>query len=174
MSRYPASGNSLRTFGFLLKDITRLYARNFERHAAVVHLTIDQCRVLTHLARNEGISQARLADLTDTDPMTLGRILERMEGDGLVERRADPADRRVRTLYLRRTAAPLLREIWRLADAARDEALAGLDRAEKAQLLALMCRMHANLDQLVPGMADRGPGTPNATPLRTRRSASCS
>jgi MarR family transcriptional regulator, transcriptional regulator for hemolysin len=152
---------SLRTFGFLLKDVSRLYSRNFARHAARLHLTLDHCRVLSHLARNEGISQARLADLTDTDPMTLGRLLERMEADGLVERRPDPGDRRARILFLREAAAPILEEIWRLSDLARAEAFAGLAAAEKAQLLALMRRIQSNLDALVPGTADRGRGTPH-------------
>jgi MarR family transcriptional regulator for hemolysin len=154
--------NSLRTFGFLLKDVSRLYSRNFERHAARLQLTLDQCRVLTHLARNEGISQARLADLADADPMTMGRLLERMEADGLIERRPDPDDRRARTLFLRDAAVPLLQEIWHLSDVARAEAFSGLNAGDKGQLLALMQRIHANLDALLPGTADRGRGTPKA------------
>jgi DNA-binding MarR family transcriptional regulator len=165
---------SLRTFGFLLKDISRLYSRNFERHAARFCLTLDQCRVLTHLARNEGISQARLAYLTDTDPMTLGRILERMEGDGLVERRPDPDDRRTRTLFLQSAAAPLLREIWRLSDIARAEAFSGMGVSDKAQLLKLMKHVHANLGALLPGTADLGKGTPQASSSRSRARAGVS
>src|SRR5450759_1266799 len=79
-----------RHFGFLLKDVSRLYSRNFERHATELNLTLAQCKVLSYLQRNEGISQVRLAYLTDTDPMTLVRILDRMERDGLIERRPDP------------------------------------------------------------------------------------
>lgn len=154
--------HSLRTFGFLLRDVTRLYARNFARHAAGLGLTVEQCRVLAHLARNEGVSQARLAELTDTDPMTLGRALERMEADGLLERRPDPADRRARTVHLRAAAAPLLREIWRHAGAVRAEALAGLTAADRRELVRLLRRMRTNLDALVPGLADAGRGTPAA------------
>ncbi|HTD89292.1 MAG TPA: MarR family transcriptional regulator [Burkholderiales bacterium] len=146
--------DSLRNFGFLLKDVLRLYSLNFERHAVGLNLTLAQCRVLCYLQRNEGISQVRLAVLTDTDPMTLVRILDRMEGDGLVERRPDPDDRRARRLFLRASANPMLKEIWRFADRARAESLLGLSGPDRAQLVNLMRRTHSNLDKLIPGAAD--------------------
>jgi MarR family transcriptional regulator for hemolysin len=156
----------LANFGFLLKDISRLYSRNFERHAAEHGLTLEQCRVLGHLSRHEGISQARLAYLTDTDPMTLGRLIRRMEASGLIERRASRGDRRVRTLYLCKPSGPVLRTIWQLRDQALDESLAGIGAREKKQLMGLLNRIHGNLDALLPGMADRGgrkPGTKAGT-----------
>ena len=147
-------------FGFLLKDVSRLYSRNFERHAE--HgLTLDQCRVLGHLSRNEGISQARLAYLVDIDPMTLGRLLARMEASGLIERRSVRGDRRVRALPVQ-AVWPGAREIWRLRDLARDEALAGLGPRQQAQLMAAMHRIHGNLAALLPGIADEGGRAPAA------------
>jgi MarR family transcriptional regulator, transcriptional regulator for hemolysin len=157
---------SLLNFGFLLKDVSRLYSRNFERHAARLELTLHQCRVLSYLSRNQGISQARLAYLTETDPMTLGRLLGRMEARGLLERRPNPDDRRVRTLFLRPSAAPLQRKIWRLSDLALTESLSGISARERAKLMQLMQRIHANLDTLLPGMAERGGG--GRTPSRRR------
>ena len=84
----------LRNFGFLVRDVYRLYVKHFERAAGEIDLTLPQCKVLGHLSRNEGISQARLAELTDTDPMTLVRTLDRMQQDEWIERRPDPEDRR--------------------------------------------------------------------------------
>jgi DNA-binding MarR family transcriptional regulator len=78
----------LRYFGFPLKDISRLHSKNFERHSVTLNLTLAQCKALPYLQRNEGVSQVRLAELADTDPMMLVRILDRMERDGWVERRA--------------------------------------------------------------------------------------
>jgi len=156
---------TLRNFGFLLKDVSRLYSKNFERHAARYDLTLTECRALTHLARNQGASQARLAYLTETDPMTLGRILRRMEASGLVERRPDPEDRRARTLYLRAPAAPLLKSIRRLGNIALAEALGDLAASDKATLMRLMNAIHGRLDALVPGVADRA-GTPRRRKAR--------
>jgi MarR family transcriptional regulator for hemolysin len=77
----------LRYFGFLLKDISRLHSKNFKRHSLILDLTLGQCKVLPHLQRNECVSQVRLAELADADPMTLVRLLDRTERDGWVERR---------------------------------------------------------------------------------------
>jgi MarR family transcriptional regulator, transcriptional regulator for hemolysin len=139
------STERLRNFGFVVKDIARLYGRYFERHAHELNLTLEQCRVLAHLSRNEGISQAQLAELTGTDPMTLVRTLDRMQQDGLVERRPDPTDRRAHRLYVRETAKPLLLRMWRLSDQARGELLSILKPQEREQLLDLLERLQSHL-----------------------------
>src|ERR1700721_393045 len=92
-------------------------------------------KVLALLARHEGISQARLADLTETDPMTLVRTLDRMQQDGLIERRADPADRRAHRLYLLDAARPIVERIWEIAGETRSAALAALSQGEREQLV---------------------------------------
>jgi MarR family transcriptional regulator for hemolysin len=158
----------LRNFGFLLKDVSRLYSLNFARHAAELNLTLAQCKVLCYLQRQEGISQVRLAFLTDTDPMTLVRILDRMEGDGLIERRPDPADRRARCLYLQASAIPVLKEIWRVSDRARAESFSRLSVADRAQLFSLMERLRSNLDALLPGAADTADTMPGQARKRAR------
>jgi MarR family transcriptional regulator, transcriptional regulator for hemolysin len=159
----------IRNFGFLLRDLSRLYALNFERHGAELNLTLAQCRVLCYLQRNEGISQVWLASLTDTDPMTPARILGRMEADGLIERKPDPADRRARRLFLRQPALPVLERIWRVSDRARAISLSGLSAGERTQLMDLMQRLHANLQSLLPDAAPapRSPVKP-ARPAKGR------
>jgi MarR family transcriptional regulator for hemolysin len=161
----------LRNFGFLLKDISRLYSLNFERHATDLNMTLAQCKVLSYLQRNEGISQVRLAYLSDTDPMTLGRILDRMEGDGLIERRPDPADRRARRLFLQASALPVLQEIWRHSDRARTKALSGLSVADRAHLMNLLQRIYSNLDTLIPDAADATGAAPRQARKRTQMHA---
>jgi DNA-binding MarR family transcriptional regulator len=155
----------LRHFGFLFRDVARLYTLNFQRHAGTLNLTLVQCKVLSYLQRNEGISQVRLAYLTDTDPMTLMRILERMEGEGLIERRPDTADRRARRLFLRPSALPVLDEIWRISDCARAESLSGLSASDRAQLFDLMQRVYSNLDTLLP----EAPETPGPAPRQSEK-----
>jgi MarR family transcriptional regulator, transcriptional regulator for hemolysin len=142
------AADRLRNFGFLVKDVYRLYAKHFERHARETGLTLSQCKVLGHLARNEGISQARLAELTDTDPMTLVRTLDRMQQDEWIERRPDPEDRRAHRLYLREAARPIMIRMWKLADQARQEALQPLTPAEREQLVTLLERVQGALLQL--------------------------
>jgi MarR family transcriptional regulator, transcriptional regulator for hemolysin len=136
--------------GFLLKDVSRLYGRRFEERAHRLHLTLLQCKALAYLSKNEGVSQKRLAELMDADPMTLVRILDRMEADGCVQRRSDPQDRRARSLVLTDKAKPLLDQIWRLAAETRVEVLEGLSNAERTTLMELLERLHRNLLGLKP------------------------
>jgi DNA-binding MarR family transcriptional regulator len=140
----------LRTIGFLLKDVTRLFTRRFEERAQDLSLTLAQCKALSYLERHEGVSQKRLAELTELDPMSLVRILDRMEADGWVERRPDPQDRRARTLYLTVQARPLLERIAMVASETRAEALTGLAEDEREQLTRLLARVHENLSSLKP------------------------
>ncbi len=135
----------LRNFGFLLKDVSRRYVLRFEQRAREFSLTLPQCKVLARLENNEGVSQARLAELTEIEPMTMVRLLDRMEAEGLLERRADPADRRARSLYLTSRAKPLLEQIWQLSELTRAEVFAGIGRAERELLISLLERMHANV-----------------------------
>lgn len=140
--------DSLQNFGFLIRDVSRLSAKNFGRHARELEVTVSQCKVLAYLQRHEGISQTRLAELTETDPMTLVRTLDRMEQDGWIERRADPEDRRAHRLHLRDAARPVLQRIWKIADQSRAEALGALSLAEREQLVSLLQRVHTRLSAL--------------------------
>ncbi len=140
--------DTLRNFGFLVRDVSRLSAKRFERNARDLELTLAQCKVLAHLSRNEGISQARLAELTETDPMTLVRTLDRMQQDAWIERRQDPVDRRAHRLFLRETARPVVQRILSIADETRAEALAALNQAEREQLVDLLERVHGTLSAL--------------------------
>lgn len=151
----PASRTrKARDLGFAIKDVARLWARLFRQRAAERSVTLDQCRVLAYLSRNEGATQVRLAELSETDPMTLVRILDRMEEDGWLERRQDPADRRVHRLFLKPAADPVLTEVLRIAERARREAMAGLSAAERARLLELLERVRVNLTMAMPSPAD--------------------
>ena len=137
-------------FGFLLHDVTRLYQRRFEQRSAQLSLTLPQCKTLSLLARNEGISQRQLADLADIDAMSIVRILDRMEADGWVERCADPQDRRARRLAVTAKARPLLDQILEMGTATRTEVLAGLDVQQRDQLVSMLERCQLNLQALKP------------------------
>jgi MarR family transcriptional regulator, transcriptional regulator for hemolysin len=134
---------TLRNFGYLVKDLGRLYTRRFEERAQALQLTLPQCKALGYLARNEGVSQARLAELAEIDPMSMVRILDYMEAEGWVERRADPDDRRARCLHLNDRARAILDEIRQLADDTRTEFLGNLSQDECVRLMDMLERIHA-------------------------------
>ena len=149
------STDRFRQLGFLFKDVSRRYTHRFEERAQRLALTLPQCRALIHLQSNEGVSQKRLAELADVDPMTLVRILDRMEADGWVQRRFEPADRRAHTLWLTAAAAPVLEQIWQLIVETRAEMLQGLSSDERTVLVTLLERVHANLTALPPLPAEQ-------------------
>lgn len=135
----------LRNLGFLLKDISSRYTKLYEERASHLDVTLAQCKALVYISKNEGISQIRLADLTGIEPMSLVRILDRMEADEWIERRAHPADRRARQLYLKAKAEPMLEQIWEVGDEVRSYMLSGFKADERSLLLDLLERARNNL-----------------------------
>ena len=133
------------TLGFILHDAARLLRKRFEQHARGLGLTRSQFQALAYLAANEGIHQGGLADLLDIEPITLVRILDRLEARSLIERRAHPTDRRIRLLYLTPKARPLLGKMRELGEITRAEALAGLSQAERAQIIKTLVAVKQNL-----------------------------
>jgi MarR family transcriptional regulator, transcriptional regulator for hemolysin len=159
-----------RNFGFLLKDLSRRYVLRFEARAqARIDLTLAQCKALVRLEEREGLSQKQLAQLAELEPMTMVRIIDRMEGDGLVERRLDPADRRARTLYLTAKGRALVDDIWLLAEETRAETFAGISRKDRDAFTQLLTRMHANLCAL--GEAPPAPSNARSPKKAARRRA---
>ena len=142
--------NPLRTFGFLLKDTSRLYVERFEQRAGALGLTLPQCKVLVYLADHEGISQVQLAELTDLEPMTLVRTLDCLESYGWVERRNDPADRRARRLYLKPKGKPPVDDIWQLVALTCREAFAGIPKKRADLMIELLEKIQSNFASLEP------------------------
>ena len=134
-----------RNFGFLLHDVARLMRKRFEQNARELGLTRSQCQVLAHLARNEGIQQGSLAELLEIEPITLTRIVDRLEEAGLVERLLYRGDRRVRLLRLTAAAHPLIDDIFAIGAVTRGESLDGVSEEDRDRLFDILSSMKTNL-----------------------------
>ncbi len=145
------------TFGYLVSDVARLLRRVFDQRARTVGLSLAQGRALIYLAHHEGINQSGLAELLEVQPISLARLLDRMETTGWIERRPDPADRRAHRLHLTDKARPMLALIRDLAAQSRAEALLDLSDGEKDVLMRLLARVHDNLSSREPDDAPRLP-----------------
>jgi DNA-binding MarR family transcriptional regulator len=142
--------------GFLVADVGRLMRRAFEARGGHLGLTQAQWRALSRLSRQEGINQTTLADLLEIQPITLTRLLDRMEAHGWIERRPDPSDRRAVRLHLTPRAQPLLAELQEVGNEIVDIALRGIEPAERRALVEALERMKTNLAEPVePGEALR-------------------
>src|SRR6476659_9601767 len=117
-----------RALGLVVHDVARLIKRRFERRARQMGLPItrQQAAVVLNIAGNEGVSQAEVAAWLGIEPIALVRMLDKLHEEGLVERRAHPTDRRVRTLWLTPAARPMITHILAINKAIREEAFAGM------------------------------------------------
>jgi MarR family transcriptional regulator for hemolysin len=136
-----------RSVGFLVHDVSRLVKRRFERQARQIGLLITrrQAAVVLYIARNEGVSQAEVATWLDLEPIALVRMLDKLNEEGLVERRAHPTDRRVRTLWLTPSAEPVVQRILDINQAIREEAFAGLEPGTRVAMIAALGSVKDNL-----------------------------
>jgi DNA-binding MarR family transcriptional regulator len=141
----PQSNDPKQNIAFLMKDVTRLMRRNFMRHADEFGLTQAQMQALVYVARNEGIRQVTLAEMLEIQPITTARLIDKLVEEGLVERRADPDDRRAFQLFATDAARPLLDRIYAVAAAAREDAMAGITPDMQHMLISVLGRMHDNL-----------------------------
>jgi MarR family transcriptional regulator, transcriptional regulator for hemolysin len=137
----------------LVADSSRFFRRRFDARARTLGVSRAQWQVMFALSRNVGINQAGLAEALDVETITVGRMVDRLEEAGFVERRADPADRRAWRLHLTDRAHPVLEELRAMGEIVMAEALAGISADEQAQLAALLTRLRANLS----GRADAEP-----------------
>ena len=137
------------TIGFLLNDTARLFRRAFNARTRDSGITALQWRLVTYLIRHDGIRQGPLAELIEVEPITLSRMVDRMVEAGLVERRADPTDRRAWLLHLTPRAHAMIESKSQLVGQLTDEATEGLSAAEHDQLIALVERVRANLSRRI-------------------------
>ena len=96
---------------FVLHDVARLMRTKFDQKARDWGMTRAQCVLLMKLEHQPGLSQTELAALLEVEPITVARLIDRLEASGMVERRADPDDRRMHRLHLLPAARPILEKI---------------------------------------------------------------
>ncbi|MCW3798706.1 MarR family winged helix-turn-helix transcriptional regulator [Sphingomonas sp. BN140010] len=135
----------MEQLGWEIGETSHALRRAFDRKAAELGVTRAQWRLLAHLSRTPGGRQVELAERMDIEPITLCRIVDRLEESDLVERRRDPADRRAWQLYLTDKAGPLVERLHGLADELSDDAFAGIDDAELATVRTALARIRSNL-----------------------------
>ena len=153
-----------RAFGFLVHDVSRLIKRRFERRARQMGLPItrQQAAVMLNIAGNEGVSQAEVAAWLRIEPIALVRMLDKLHEEGLVERRAHPTDRRVRTLWLTPAARPVVSQILAINKAIREEAFAGMGAHARDTVIDILDGIKGNL--VLREGTDDSPAGPAAGP----------
>jgi DNA-binding MarR family transcriptional regulator len=140
----------VETLPFEIGETAHALRKAFDRRAVGLGVTRAQWKVLFRLERQPGLRQIELADMLDIEPITLSRIVDRLEEGGLVERVADPADRRAWRLHVTARAQPLIEKLRRVADDMTSEAFAGIDPNHIEIARQVLGRVRENTAQAAP------------------------
>ena len=133
--------------GTLLAQVSRLMRRGFDARAREIGVTRPQWQVISLLRLHAGCNQGMLADILEVEPITVGRMTDRLQEAGMVERRADPADRRAWRIYLTEKGEGLVERLKPLAQETIEMAMDGLAESEREQFMAVLDRMRGNLSR---------------------------
>jgi len=131
----------------LLHDVARMQRTRFDQWARNYGMTRAQGVILVRLAGQPGISQIEMAALCEVEPITVGRLVDRLESRGLIERRPDPSDRRVRRLHLLPAAQPMLGKIVTYKDELMEWLTGGLEPKAIETLVHVLTHMKNKLVQ---------------------------
>jgi MarR family transcriptional regulator for hemolysin len=142
---------------FLISDVGRLLRTYADQKARAFGMTRAQWAVLLRLERREGLKQSDLAEALDIQPITLTRLVDRLCNNGLIERRADPHDRRAKLLYLTPAARPLIERISDRIEELCETVLAGIAPAEIDRMLSKLDLARENLRQAIDRSAPQQP-----------------
>ena len=132
-------------FGFLVNDVTRLMRKVFDRRAARFGLTRAQWRALKRVHHDPGLTQNELAEYLEMEPIAVGRVIDRLQKSAFIERRADPADRRVWRLHLTSKATAVVDDMEEIATELFQQAQRGIAASEMNLLIDVFTRMKQNL-----------------------------
>ena len=140
----------METLPFEISETAHALRKAFDRRAVGMGVTRAQWKVLFRLQRQPGLRQIELADMLDIEPITLSRIVDRLEEAGLVERVADPADRRAWRLHVTARAQPLIEKLRAVADEMIAEAFGGIDPEQIAITRSVLTRVRENASRAAP------------------------
>lgn len=134
-----------RDLFILLHDVARLSRVEADRRARRMGMTRAQWGIIRRLASAPGSSQKELADLLEVEPITVARMVDRLEAAGMVERRADGQDRRIWRLHLLPAATDLLKDINQEIQTLAELRGSGLTPAQREVMVDGLLRIKANL-----------------------------
>lgn len=130
---------------FEINETARAVRRLFDQRASTIGVTRSQWRVLARLKREPGLKQVELAERLDMEPITLCRIVDRLEEARLVERKTDPTDRRAWLLELTEKADPVVKQLRGLARDIAGEAMNGIEQGELRALQERLASIRTNI-----------------------------
>jgi DNA-binding MarR family transcriptional regulator len=139
----PVPDEPPRSVGFLLSQLGFVGSKGFATALEPIGIDPREFLLLRFVAASEGQSQHALAERLGTPPSRMVALVDHLEEAGLLERRPDPDDRRVRTLHLTRKGRSTLERAFKIAIDFETELCSGLDAEEREQLIDLLQKLQA-------------------------------
>lgn len=136
--------HSMLSLPYLLADSARLLRRAFDARVRALGMTSPQARLLLILHVTEGENQGFYAERLEVEPISLTRMIDRMEEAQLIERRRDPADRRAWRLHLTERSRELIDQVRASLGGLEDEMLGGLDNGQRVALAEMLETIRVN------------------------------
>lgn len=133
--------------GYLLADNSRLARWAFDQQVREIGVTGPQARLLLTLNRRPGENQGHYAEQLEVEPITLCRMVDRLEDAGMIERRRDPADRRAWQLHLTDKSREIVEKLQQRVDSLVEDMLDGLTSPERSEFARLLKAVGANLSE---------------------------
>jgi len=131
--------------GYRLADNSRQLRRLFDDRVRSLGITGPQARLLLSLERHPDQIQAFYAERLEIEPITLTRIVDRLEDAGWIARQADPADRRARILHLTEKSRGIVTRLRVSVEGLFEDILEGFEPAERQLFAQMLERIAANL-----------------------------
>ena len=135
------------SLGYIVNHLARQFADDLGHRIAAHGVAVGQFPLLLVLWQEEGISQVELSRRLAIEPATTTNTLARMERDGLVERRADPGDKRGSRVYLTERGRELEEPVTAAARAVNARAVQNLSAGEAADLNHLLGKVMRGLEE---------------------------
>jgi len=136
---------------FLCADISRQFRKKFTDAARSTGSTGEQWRAMIAMQTFPGITQGALAEYLDVEPITVCRMVDRLEQAGLAKRERDPADRRVWQLFLTETAFPVIEELREVGQHMLKQAIGSLSDEDVKQVENYLMTIRDNIAQMDQG-----------------------
>ncbi len=145
--------NKNGSLSLLLHDVSRRVARAFDKQMEPLGLTRSQWSVIVYVAREPGIAQTGLADKLEIGRMAVTGLVDRMESKGLVERRDDPKDRRIKRIFLSDSAKAIIPKMQQSGELVGSGVFRGLTLEDRDHLIKCLLSIRDRTDDFESLMA---------------------
>ena len=141
--------SDISSISWLLADASRLIRKLADRRLGTIGVTRAQWQALANLRRMGPMTQAALAEMMEVETATIARLTDRLEAAGLIQRKPEAQDRRVKLVTMTEKAAALMDEMGVIGQKLRDDMLVDLSPSELEGLIASLATIKSRLIRLL-------------------------